>query len=284
MARFLNLGCGSRFCSNSCWTNVDFVSTSSQVIAHDLLKGIPFEENTFDVVYHSNILEHFNRVDGENFIKECSRVLKGAGTIRVVVPDLEGICRFYLFALDKIKAGDIEFRRQYDWILLELYDQTVRTESGGEMYKHLIQLDPHDREFVISRIGSVGKECVVMPLDIPVSSTNTDKTLPAWNRFTRKIKHNRLRFRDFVKSKVLTKHEHNALSLGLFRLSGEIHQWMYDEYSLRTLLSDSGFENIRRYAANSSRIENWNEYFLDVDPNGFEHAPSALFMEGTKPT
>ena len=39
----LNLGCGTRF--HPSWTNVDFVSTGNNVIAHNLLNGIPFEDN-----------------------------------------------------------------------------------------------------------------------------------------------------------------------------------------------------------------------------------------------
>ena len=52
----LNLGCGRRY--NPDWTNVDFSSTGEGVIAHNLNQNIPFPDESFDIVYHSNILEH----------------------------------------------------------------------------------------------------------------------------------------------------------------------------------------------------------------------------------
>lgn len=47
MKNYLNLGCGSRF--HSPWTNVDFVANNPSVLRHDLRKGIPFANESFDV-------------------------------------------------------------------------------------------------------------------------------------------------------------------------------------------------------------------------------------------
>ena len=55
--RLLNLGCGNRY--HHSWINMDFSPRGADVIAHNLYKGIPSESNTFDVVYHSHLLEHF---------------------------------------------------------------------------------------------------------------------------------------------------------------------------------------------------------------------------------
>src|ERR1700709_1713415 len=90
---YLNLGCGSHF--DRQWVNVDFSKTGEGVIAHNLLNGIPFNDNTFEVVYHSHVLEHFPKDRAEEFIRECYRVLKPAGIIRVAVPDLEQIVSNY---------------------------------------------------------------------------------------------------------------------------------------------------------------------------------------------
>ncbi len=117
---FLNLGCGQRFHPD--WTNIDFSSTNEGVIAHNLNQGIPFPDNFFDVVYHSHVLEHFSKAEAELFLKECYRVLRPKGIIRVVVPDLENIAKTYLTALEKIDSGDYEWIANYEWILLEMFD------------------------------------------------------------------------------------------------------------------------------------------------------------------
>src|ERR1035437_720851 len=97
--QLLNLGCGKRFHPD--WINIDFVSSSKDVIACNLLKGIPYESNTFAVVYHSHVLEHFPKNEVNNFIAECFRVLKKDGIIRIAVPDFEALVKEYLHIMEK---------------------------------------------------------------------------------------------------------------------------------------------------------------------------------------
>jgi SAM-dependent methyltransferase len=65
-----------------------FSLVAPDVIAWNLKRGIPFADRISDVVYHSHLLEHFDRDDALNFLIECRRVLKPGGLIRIVVPDL----------------------------------------------------------------------------------------------------------------------------------------------------------------------------------------------------
>ncbi|WP_293090812.1 hypothetical protein [Moorena sp. SIOASIH] len=73
-----------------------------------------------------------------------------------------------------------------------------------------------------------------------------------------------------------------AFEVGLFRNSGEIHYWMYDRFSLRRLLERSRFVEVRVCSADSSRIQDFNSYGLDM-VNGKMRKPDSLFMEGIKP-
>ena len=107
----LNLGCGYRYHSD--WTNINFVSTAENVIAHNLKDGIPFSDNSFDVVYHSHVLEHLSKSEAEPFLKECYRVIRPQGVLRVVVPDLEDIARMYLHSLEQSSLGLQELEQNY---------------------------------------------------------------------------------------------------------------------------------------------------------------------------
>ena len=157
--KYLNLGCGSHYSSKPEWTNLDFVSTGECVIAHNLLSGIPFEAATFDLVYHSHVLEHFSKEDGDKFISECFRVLKQGGTLRIAIPDLEQIARNYLKFLDEglQNPNNAMIRANYEWMLIEMYDQTVRNVSGGNMGKYLFQETMPNEDFVFQRIGEEGR-------------------------------------------------------------------------------------------------------------------------------
>jgi predicted SAM-dependent methyltransferase len=154
--KLLNLGCGNRF--NDSWINLDFTSSNPKVKSHNFLNGIPFEDVSIDVVYHSHVLEHFSKTDGVNFIKECYRVLKPNGIIRIAVPDLERIAKEYLMNLEKATNGESGAELNYDWIMLEFYDQTVRNYSGGEMAKYLFQEKINNEDYVFGRIGEEGRK------------------------------------------------------------------------------------------------------------------------------
>ena len=81
---YLNLGCGVR--RHPDWTNVDAHARVRGIIVHDLRTPLPFPDNTFEIVYHSHALEHFDAEDGRRLIRECHRVLAPEGVLRVVVP------------------------------------------------------------------------------------------------------------------------------------------------------------------------------------------------------
>ena len=77
--------------------------------------------------------------------------------------------------------------------------------------------------------------------------------------------------------------ELNPYQIGHFRQSGEIHQWMYDRYSLGMLLQKAGFVDIKVCKANESNIPNFNQYDLDVLSDGRVRKNDSLFMEAIKP-
>lgn len=280
MPSLLNLGCGARFCADANWTNVDFNSNDRRVIAHDLRQGLPFADGAFGGVYHSHVLEHFTLAGGRRFIGECWRVLEPGGVLRVAVPDGAQICRLYLEALAKLEAGADEWQGRYDWLLLELYDQAVRVAPGGEMANYLRRPDLPDKDFIIARIGNVGREIIESAAE--TASAPEPPRPPFWRRWAGRLKRAPERMRERLKVALLSERERQALALGMFRLSGEAHQWMYDDYSLRRLLESAGFSEARRQSATESRIGNWAGYHLDVGLDGAEHAPSSLYMEGYK--
>jgi predicted SAM-dependent methyltransferase len=233
--KLLNLGCGNRY--HKLWTNIDFLSYDENILAHNLLKGIPFADNAFDVVYHAHVLEHFTKVDGKCFLLECLRVLKPNGIIRIAVPDLENITREYLKNLELALQGNENAANNYEWIKLELYDQVVRNESGGDMAKYIFQKDIPNENYIYERIGEEGRnlrksylqslEQLNSPKDIPIINSKI-KTYSI-KSFFNKIKSG---FREVFFQKQIQQFEllHKETAIGKFRLGGEIHQWMYDRF------------------------------------------------------
>lgn len=276
--KYLNLGCGSRHHPE--WINVDINPSAPEVVRYDLRRGIPFAEKSFEVVYHSHVLEHLHKTQAPFFLKECWRVLKPGGIIRVVVPNLEVIVRNYLTALDEVTNGHRQLESNYDWMMLELYDQTVREEPGGEMIKYLQQDPIPNPRFVYERIG-VEMECIIQGIrrDCPSPSRslagNLNRTRAPF-QFVRSLK-------EKLVAIILGKEDYKALLLGRFRLGGEVHLWMYDRFSLSRLLIQAGFNNPVERGPSESAIPNWSNYNLDTEPEGTVNKPDSFFMEAVKP-
>lgn len=270
MSRYVNLGCGARYHPD--WVNIDIAPLGPGVIAHDLSRGVPLADACADVVYHSHVLEHLRRDDAAAFMRECARVLRPGGIIRIVVPDLERICRAYLEKMAAALGGDADAAADYDWMMLELLDQTTRERSGGAMGAYLRREPLANEAFVLERIGEEGRRMIESVRTPRAVHPTTPRT---FGSLARGVRRRLLRL-------LLGVDDSRALEVGRFRLGGEVHQWMYDRWSLARLLRDSGFEHPTVQAATTSAIADWESFNLDTLPDGTVVKPDSLFMEGRR--
>ncbi|KPA14083.1 type 11 methyltransferase, partial [Candidatus Magnetomorum sp. HK-1] len=255
----LNLGCGRSYHQD--WINIDIQSSGPNVIAHNLFHGIPYPDDSVDIIYHSHVLEHMPKKFAPVFMKECFRVLKKGGIIRVVIPDLEQIVREYLNSLENAIKGDEEAANRYEWIMLEMYDQTVRNQSGGAMLDYWKQNPMPAESYVFYRCGREALDAVtyIRKQNLPSGQTP-----------------------DIFVQAMQNPNDQLLMQMARFRMSGEIHHWMYDRYSLGFLLKQAGFSDINQCKANMSKISDFNTYTLDTDETGKIRKPDSLFMEARK--
>ena len=273
----LNIGCGNIVHSD--WINIDIASNSPDVKIHDLRKGLPYSDTCFDACYSSHVLEHLIQDEAKHLLSECFRTLKSGGIIRVVVPDLEAIARTYLALLEEVESGNPLLEANYDWIMLEFYDQVVRSYVGGDMGNYLNNPDLINQEFVVSRMGSEVE--AYWHSQVTESQTGflqklTSKNLSWW------IQKIRIEIAKLFVFLIAGQKERLNFEEGLFRSSGEIHRWMYDRFSLGRLLKKAGFINVQVCQADSSLIPNFDHYNLDM-VDGKVRKPDSLFMEAVKP-
>lgn len=261
----LNLGCGQRF--HPGWVNLDLHPAEPSVKRWDVQKALPFSDGSFDVAYHSHVLEHLSKRDAPALLSECRRVLKSGGVIRVVVPDLERIAELYIEGLRQSLSGNIEGHSRYDWAMLEMYDQTVRESSGGEMVSFIQKAPTSLKSFLRERLGGELDGILRMP----PSSDATSEPAALGDRIRRKL------LRLLIGSDGVS-----AYYCGKFRRSGEIHRWMYDRYSLAQALEEAGFRRPHKVRAGESVIPGWSGFYLDTEPDGTVYKPDSLFMEATR--
>ena len=78
----IQFGCGGNIFPAP-WENYD--------LDVDITKPLPFEDECTDLVYCSHTFEHVSPPDGFRFLKECLRILKPGGVLRLSVPSIEQV-------------------------------------------------------------------------------------------------------------------------------------------------------------------------------------------------
>lgn len=278
VSKKLNIGCGGTYHPD--WVNLDVAPADPNVLTVNINNGLPFSSESATACYSSHVLEHLDKASASNLIAECSRVLKHGGVIRLAVPDLEAMVREYLRILDAVTSGDASRKLDYDWIMLELYDQTVRNSSGGEMALFLTDLSEKDRSFVRSRLGVEADGFWAPRQALPGAYRLS--TLVKKFRWGNLLKRLREKLAGWLVYLVAGRVAYKNFKTGSFRASGEIHQWMYDRYSLKRLLEQAGFIDVKVCTAYESRIPEFEKYALDVS-DGAIRKPDSLYVEAAKP-
>ena len=260
----VNLGCGKRYHSD--WINLDFNASDDTIISYNLLNKLPFETNSVDAVYTSHVLEHFNLEQAQYFVKEIFRVLKPDGILRIAVPDLEKIVHSYILQLEEVRKNQTVISKiNYQWSVLELFDQIGRITNGGEISNFI-----KTHEITDNMKSRWGDEIVKIKEKLK-HSENLNKT-------EKKTFKNKIKFYLLSKLRV----DIRAEAVGRFVLdSGERHLWMYDSYSLSNLLSEIGFLNVNIKSFNDSSIPNWEDYNLEII-DGAVLKPDSLILEAIK--
>jgi len=70
------------------WLNTDFILERPEVVFLDATRRFPFPDNAFDYITSEHMIEHIDYAGGEAMLRECFRVLKPGGKLRVSTPDL----------------------------------------------------------------------------------------------------------------------------------------------------------------------------------------------------
>jgi SAM-dependent methyltransferase len=83
----LQLGAGSTPLLG--WLNTDISNESDNIVYLDATHVFPFDDNTFDYIFSEHMIEHITWHKGLFMLKECIRILKPRGIIRIATPDLE---------------------------------------------------------------------------------------------------------------------------------------------------------------------------------------------------
>jgi predicted SAM-dependent methyltransferase len=90
----LHIGCGKVHIPG--WVNVDRDPASEIVdVSWDLRHPLPIHDCTVEYIFHEHFMEHLTVEEGLALSRECLRMLKPGGILRVGMPDLAEVVRQY---------------------------------------------------------------------------------------------------------------------------------------------------------------------------------------------
>jgi len=265
--QYVNIACGDVYIDD--WLNFDYYPHSVHVEKANLLGSLPVNDCTVDVVYSSHFLEHVPRNKVAGFLKECFRITKPGGVIRLVLPDLEDICHTYLVARES------EAHEEADFLMLELLDQCVRTKVGGELGAYYDKLKSTVKEntkmvdFVLQRTGFDIKASIESDAHKKISMTPRKILSKLESLYCRAVL-------------LLLPKAFRTQNVSL-AMVGERHSWVYDFYTVKKILEIAGFSDVRKFTSITSYISGFPFHGLDVHENNLPRkGKESMYIEAIK--
>jgi predicted SAM-dependent methyltransferase len=90
----LHIGCGANVLPG--WLNADYYPDREDILHLDATKPFGLPDNSFSFVFSEHMIEHIPYIDALSMLRECHRVLRPGGRIRISTPDLAFVVGLYI--------------------------------------------------------------------------------------------------------------------------------------------------------------------------------------------
>jgi SAM-dependent methyltransferase len=125
--RKLQIGAGPNELAG--WLNADFSPRHSSTIFMDATQPFPLPSDSFDLIFSEHMIEHVPFDQGQKMLRECYRVLKPGGQIRIATPNLERIAAL------ATASPSVDQTRYASWAIDNHVPYALRAKSPAEEYR-----------------------------------------------------------------------------------------------------------------------------------------------------
>jgi predicted SAM-dependent methyltransferase len=153
----LHIGCGYHLLGG--WLNTDLYPGNNLIHHLDATKAFPFGEETFTHIFSEHMIEHIPYISGVDMLKECYRVLKTGGKIRLVTPDLDFLINLY-------NDPENNLNRQYRrWANESFWEIDLPDNNAGYVINNFVRAWGHqfiyDKSTISNALKTAGFKNIV---------------------------------------------------------------------------------------------------------------------------
>lgn len=146
----VHFGCGYNKLND--WINVDIDKSCKPDVIADLRQNLPFKSRSVDYIHSEDFVDQLELEKASTFFKECHRILKERGVMRVLTPNLRQFAKRYV-------KGDKG--------LLKLWDEQIglplKTRGLCEIFNLGMRLGGHTFLYDGETLIHVLRECGFEP-------------------------------------------------------------------------------------------------------------------------
>lgn len=100
----------------------------------DIRKPLPYEDNSVDYILAEHVLEHVYPSEGYSFLKECHRILKIDGVVRILVPAIDRLLHCWtpeygIAVMEGHRVGNGSKQSSVEGLIFGHEHQTIYTED-----------------------------------------------------------------------------------------------------------------------------------------------------------
>jgi len=208
------------------WRNADYVLNLQESPA------LPFKNDSQDVIYSSHMVEHIPQASFKSLLRECYRILKPGGHIRIETPDSERIVNEYV-------RGNAGF---FGKVLASNMEILIDRHGYGEEYgtRHIVML------------GLIS--CYVHPVKKTHIPVLADKS-------TIDEKVSRLSLEEFCEWAISLQSKEQLLTGG--------HINAHNFSKMKRALEDAGFGDVKRMETGKTKISKTDFNGIERESRGY---------------
>ena len=154
----VHFGCGYHKLND--WINVDVDKSCQPDVMADLRQDLPFKSLSVDYIHSEDFIDQLELEKAYQFFKECHRIMKEGGVMRVLTPDLYQFAKRYVHG---------------DKGLLKLWDEQIglplKTRNLCEVFNLGMGLGGHTFLYDGETLAYVLKECGFEPKRVSFQSS-----------------------------------------------------------------------------------------------------------------